>query len=402
MAAAKRNRKGQFVKGARRSTRKRPRRPASASLFTRARAAAAGLFRRKPKRRRAENPRLTVGQARRLVALRGAADRHLRVGSLGSFQARALAQHRLSRYQRKPAARAATRLLTPTETARYSALQKALDRRLRTSKARRQRGAWPKKYTGAIPKLQGAQARLERIAGRPLTAAERARRKHTNPRKKRKPRTMAQLARNSKGRFLKRGHGRRRSVKVANPRRRRRRHLVAAAPRRRRHHARRRSHARRAHNPMGGGLIRTAKASLMPMALGGLGGAAAGYVDAKFLGAQPTVSILLKIFTAIAGAAVIGRRHPLAAAGWSGGLIGATGYYAGIKMGGGLVALNKKAALAGLADMAADDPDLAAQIAGLGDVVNDMGDDAALGDAANDYNEALSDAEDMADVVDDS
>jgi hypothetical protein len=53
--------------------------------------------------------------------------------------------------------------------------------------------------------------------------------------------------------------------------------------------------------------------------------------------------------------------------------------------------------------MAADDPDLAAQIAGLGDVVDDnMGDDAALGDAATDYNEALGDAEDMADVVDDN
>ena len=201
------------------------------------------------------------------------------------------------------------------------------------------------------------------------------------------------LARNSKGHFVKRGR-RTVTVKVANPPRKRHR--------RRATNPHRKHHARRAHNPMGGGLIKTAKASLMPMALGGLAGATAGYVDAKWLGKQATVSILFKILAALAGAAVIGKRHPLAAAGWSGGLIGATGYYAGVKMGGGLVALNKAGALAGLADMAADDPDLAAQIAGLGDVVDEMGDEAALGDAANDYNEALGDAEDMADVVDDS
>jgi hypothetical protein len=339
MAAAKRNRKGQFTKARRASSKRARRRRSPASkLVSKYRAAVAGLFRRgKParKRRKARNPSRRDARGRFLTHQRGLSE----------------AIMRRTRLARGPSRRAATKT---------HALEVARTRRHQVAR-----------YRG----LLGAPA--------------------TNPPKKRK-RHMPHLARNRKGQFLKRGAGHRRrrhsTVAVANPRRRRRHHARPV-----RHHRR-----RRVSNPMGGGLLRTVKASAMPMALGGLAGATAGFVDAKFLGDKATISILFKLGAALAGAALIGKRHPLAAAGWSGGLIGATGYYAGVKLGGGLVALNKRAALAGLADMAADDPDLAAQIAGLGDdeALGDVVDDGGLGDAAADYEAALADDETISDVVD--
>jgi hypothetical protein len=350
-----------------------------------------------------------------------------------------------------------SRLLSLASFKRWLGLQKGIDRRRRSRRpgtisavARRRQAAARRARVGGRPasaqrrRAQSSRvqalARLERVASRvsrpSTTAAARSRRaaalstaitrryraenpsrrkrRKTNPRKR--TTTMARLARNRKGQFLPRGskrrrrrrssghhttrrrrrvsHARRPAVVLVNPRRRRRRShsraLVRHAPRR---------HRRRARNPSMGGLVRTAKAALIPMGLGAAAGGVAGFMDAKFLAARPTVSILLKLALGVAGAAVLGRRRPAWAMGWAGGMMGSTGYYAGVKMAGGLVALSPQAALKGIADMAAEDPEMAAQIAGLagmGDVVDDNG----LGDAADEYNEALGDDDDMGDVVD--
>lgn len=266
--------------------------------------------------------------------------------------------------------------------------------------------------------VQGPTGRLANRIGNP-----RRRKKTTKKRKQ-----MAKLARNRKGQFLPR---RARNAAVANPKRRRkakrraaparakarRRRPATKAVARRKHPARRyplrivdasgRSvggfrkpnprRRRRARNPSFGGIMSTVKASAMPMIVGGAAGLGAGFMDAKFLGSRPTVSVLAKVGLALLGAAVLGRKRPQWAAGWAGGMIGSTGYGAGVRLGGGMVGLSPAGALKGIADMAENDDEMASMIAGLGDVVDtetagELGDDAAA-----DYNAAL---EDMGDVVD--
>ncbi len=239
---------------------------------------------------------------------------------------------------------------------------------------------------------------------------------------------MAKLARNRKGQFLPRA----RNAAVANPKKRRRKAKRRAAPARakarrrrptkaaarRKHPARRYPlhivdasgravggfrkpnprRRRRRRNPSFGGIMTTVKSAAMPMVMGGVAGLGAGYVDAKFLGSRPTVSVLAKLGMGFLGAAILGRKKPLWAAGFAGGMLGSTGYHAGVRFGGGMVGLSPAGALKGIADMAADDPEMANMIAGLSDVVDDSG---ALGDdAAANYNAILEDADDMADVVD--
>ena len=249
---------------------------------------------------------------------------------------------------------------------------------------------------------------------------------------------MAHAARNRKGQFVKRR--RNPSGTVVNPRRRRRRRnprrghhgatrayaagyaRAFAKPRKRRkakargrravtHTYRKGSRARRAYplmlnrpkrrrrarNPSFGGVMQTVKSSLGPMFMGGLSGFGAGVLDAKLLGNRPMISILSKLGLAVIGAGVMGRKHPLAAAGWAGGLIGSVGYTQGVKLSGGLVGLNNAHTVQGLAELASDDPEMAALLAGLGDVVDDA---SGLGDAS-DYEDALADAEsgDMSDLV---
>lgn len=162
---------------------------------------------------------------------------------------------------------------------------------------------------------------------------------------------------------------------------------------------RRRKNPRRARNPMGS-IVQTAKSVVMPMAAGAAAGGLAGFIDAKFLSTKPTTSIAAKLGLAFLGAFALRKKHPAIAMGFAGGMVGATGYGVGVKLGGGHVALNGLQGLKGLADMAADDPEVADLIAGLGDVVPDN-----MGDAAGEYNDALSDDGDqggtMGDVVED-
>lgn len=176
--------------------------------------------------------------------------------------------------------------------------------------------------------------------------------------------------------------------------------VLVANPRRKRKNPRRHHHARRARNPMGS-IVQTAKAIVMPMAAGAGAGALAGFIDAKYLSSKPTTSIAAKLGLAFLGAFALRKKHPQIAMGFAGGMVGATGYSMGVKFGGGHVALNGLQGLKGLADMAAEDPEVADLIAGLGDVVPDN-----MGDAAGEYNEALGDDGDqggttMGDVVED-
>lgn len=167
-------------------------------------------------------------------------------------------------------------------------------------------------------------------------------------------------------------------VLVANPRRRKKHHRRATNPRRR--------------NPVGTA-VRTVKAQIAPMAAGGAAGMLAGYVDTKWLSDKPLVSILSKIGLGLAGAFVIAKKSPSAASGWAGGMLSAAGYTQGVKFGGGHVALSGLGALQGVADMAADDPQMANLIAGLSD-------GESLGDDAYDSAAALGDPdEEMAGLV---
>lgn len=256
--------------------------------------------------------------------------------------------------------------------------------------------------------VQGPTGRLANRIGNP-----RRRKKTTKKRKQ-----MAKLARNRKGQFLPRA----RNAAVANPKRRRKSKRRAAparskarrrkaAPAQRRSKGRKRKYPytvtfrtpnpkrrrRRARNPSFGGIMTTVKSSAMPMLVGGAAGLGAGFMDAKFLGSRPTVSVLAKVGLALLGAAALGRKRPLWAAGWAGGMIGSTGYGAGVRLGGGMVGLSPAGTLKGIADMAAENEEMASMIAGLGDVVDtetagELGDDAAA-----EYNDAL---EDVGDVVD--
>ncbi len=135
------------------------------------------------------------------------------------------------------------------------------------------------------------------------------------------------------------------------------------------------------------------------MVLGGAAGFGAGFMDSKFLGDKPTMSIVAKLSVALVGSAFIGRKHPMAAAGFAGGMIGSIGYQQGVKLGGGMVGLTPSGALKGIADMAANDSEMAATLAGLGDIVESNG--GQMGDATDEYNAALADADEgMEDIVD--
>lgn len=153
---------------------------------------------------------------------------------------------------------------------------------------------------------------------------------------------------------------------------------------------------------MGGGFLKAAIGSLLPMGLGGIGGAVCGMADAKFMSDKPVISALSKVALGAAGAALL-RKRPALAFGWAGGVMGSFGYSMGVKAAGGLVAHSPVAALKGIADMASDNPEMAALLEGLGDVgpddgVGDVGTDDGVGDS-DEYVSALSGADGDGDGV---
>lgn len=111
----------------------------------------------------------------------------------------------------------------------------------------------------------------------------------------------------------------------------------------------------------------TLKNVAMPMAAGGAGGFVAGFVDAKFTGTKPLISMLTKVGLGVGGAILL-KRKPQLALGFAGGVIGSLGYSMGIKMGGGMVAPTPGTALKGIADMASEDPELAAMLSDAEDL----------------------------------
>jgi hypothetical protein len=165
--------------------------------------------------------------------------------------------------------------------------------------------------------------------------------------------------------------------------------VVANPRRRRRRNPRRRSIAR---NP-GGSLMRVAKSTLMPMAAGAAGGVAAGIVDARFVGNKPMMSALSKVALGVAGAYAL-RRKPNMAYAFAGGAMGTLGYSFGLRMSGGFVAPTVGTAIKGLADIAAENPELEAM---LGEA-EDVADLVAIGDIA-DGEAYLADEDEMADLV---
>lgn len=121
------------------------------------------------------------------------------------------------------------------------------------------------------------------------------------------------------------------------------------------------------------------------MGAGAIGGAITGFIDTKLLAEKHVVSVLSKAALGILGAMLL-RRKPAIAMGFAGGCFGTLGYAFGVKLGGGLVAKSAVAAAVGLGELADSDPQVAAMLAGLADVVPD-----GMGDAAGDYSDSLGD-----------
>jgi hypothetical protein len=122
---------------------------------------------------------------------------------------------------------------------------------------------------------------------------------------------------------------RRMSMTVARPRR------VTITNPRKRHHRRRR-------NPSFGGLIGTQIA-------GAVGGAAASFVGAKFLGAQSRVlQVGASVAFGILGAMLIQKKNPAMANAFQAGVAGSIGAVFGTQAGGGVAATNKADATAQL------------------------------------------------------
>jgi hypothetical protein len=272
--------------------------------------------------------------------------------------------------------------------ARLRALQRALERRIRVNPRKARKMKMKRNRLGRF--VKAARRRIGRaISGETV---RRRRKKKSRASKARRRRNPTQGASMSRALVANPRRKRRRARRApTTTRRRRRRHVAVRNPRRRRRHHHHRGRHRR--NPgMGGGFIKAAMGSLLPMGLGGLGGAVCGLADAKFMSDKPVVSALSKVALGALGAALL-RKRPALASGWAGGVMGSFGYSMGVKAAGGLVAHSPTTALKGIADMAQDNPEMAALLEGLtpddgvGDITDDMGD-------AGDYAEALQGSDD--------
>jgi len=276
------------------------------------------------------------------------------------------AQQRLGTIPRGPRAR------------RLTTLQRALERRRRINPRKRTMAKKKRNRLGHYVKSAARKLRRARDKFGHFLATGKRRKKRSASRRrtKRNPSTGGTMSR----------------ALVANPRKRRRKRRApstALNPRRRRRRARRNPGRRRHYRRNPSGLMGAAMSSILPMGLGGIGGAIAGFADAKLMSDMPVVSALSKVATGALGAVLL-RRRPALAFGWAGGVMGSFGYSMGVKAAGGLVAHSPTSALKGIADMASDNPEMAALLEGLGDLEPGVGDTDQVGDAS-DYNESLGD-----------
>ncbi len=154
-----------------------------------------------------------------------------------------------------------------------------------------------------------------------------------------------------------------------------RRSMIVANPRRRRGGGRRRNpsryRGRRVGNPgfSPSGLIQTAQRVVLPQVAGAAGGFVAGFVDSKFLARRPMLSILSKLVIGTLGVTALRNNQPLAL-GFAGGVSGSLGYAFAAKMGGGMVAPTRGLAMQGIAELASDDPEIAAMLADSEDLAD--------------------------------
>jgi hypothetical protein len=308
------------------------------------------------------NPRPTTSAGARLKALREAAARRNRRWASLPGKVRAL-HEAIDRAERT------TRTSNPRKAT--STMAKKMKRNRLGRFVKRARGTLGRLVAGT-PRKRRKKSRASRSRRRlqPTQGVTMSRALVANPRKRRK--RASSRRRTSSGRFI----AKRRT---------------ARNPRKRRHHGRHRR------NPgMAGGFIKAAIGSLMPMGVGGIGGAVCGMADAKFMSDKPVVSALSKLVLGAAGAGLL-RKRPALAFGWAGGVVGSFGYSMGVKAMGGLVAHSPATALKGIADMAADNPEMAALLEGLGDV----GPDDGVGDVgdSDEYVAALSGADGDGDGV---
>jgi len=148
--------------------------------------------------------------------------------------------------------------------------------------------------------------------------------------------------------------------------------------RRRRSNPHRRHHRRRRHNPglNASAAIKSVGKALIPAVAGGLG---AGLLDAKVTGGMSAiVRVGAKLGVAALGGALL-RKNPMRAAAFMGAMVGTAAYEAGVRIGGGVIAVSKAQGMHELAALAAEDDEnlglLHEELAGMGLLTDMSGDD---------------------------
>jgi hypothetical protein len=239
---------------------------------------------------------------------------------------------------------------------------------------------------------RAAFARMRAALKRKRGGGNRSRKRRTRVRHRRAPRVSVVKLSNPRRKRARRGGGgggfASRAIALVIPRggsmarkrrkhRSRRRHhrnpgALMVNPRRGRRH-RRSGSRRRRRNP---GAIREGIGLLIKSLIPALaGGGILGFIDAKFLGAKGTAfrTVGKGVLAGVLG--IVGRKYlgPAGAGVAVGAVLGSIGYEGGYRLGGGVVADSKKAALKELLSDPGDDQEVRAAMGRLEGVGDDMG-----------------------------
>lgn len=132
-----------------------------------------------------------------------------------------------------------------------------------------------------------------------------------------------------------------------------------------------------------GGLL---KRTFIPYAVGFITSGLTAVVDTG-LASYPMAKNLVKVLGAVAVAATVGRRHPVAATAAISAIAASQGYTLGTKLAGGMFAQSPAQAVQGLGEMARSYPELGALLnGGVGALLNGPPD---VDDAVVNYSTAL-------------